>query len=177
MIRNATGKVEMQSTLEHPSVEAENVLPHKSLSGTVVVTRRTHFNAAHRLENIKHSDEWNSRTYGPCNNANWHGHNYELEVSVIGTPATRSGSVIDLGDLKRIVNDYIIGKCDHRNLNMDVDFLRGIIPSAENLVIAFWNEIEPHIKGGKLYCVRLWETERNRAEYYGPNLPVPHLPL
>lgn len=143
--------------------------PSRSLKGTVVVTRRAHFNAAHRLENIAKSDRWNRKTYGPCNLPNWHGHNYELEVAVIGCPDPATGYVIDLGELKAIIEREITDKCDHRNLNLDVDFLRGVIPSAENLAIAFWNQLEPQIRKGRLHRVCLWETDRNRAEYFGPD--------
>jgi 6-pyruvoyltetrahydropterin/6-carboxytetrahydropterin synthase len=139
----------------------------------VVVTRRTHFNAAHRLENTDRSARWNRTKFGACNHPNWHGHNYVLEVSVAGIPDPSTGYVIDLGVLKAIIQREIIDPCDHRNLNLDVAFLDGIIPSAENLVIAFWHQLEPHIPSGRLHCVRLWETERNRAEYFGPsNLPT-----
>lgn len=142
---------------------------HRSLKGTVLVTRRVHFNAAHRMENTTRSAAWNREQFGPCNNANWHGHNYELEVTVRGEPDAETGYLLDLGDLKQIIHREIVDKCDHRNLNEDVDFLRGVIPSAENLVIAFWNQLESHITGGQLHCVRLWETPRNRADYYGPH--------
>jgi 6-pyruvoyltetrahydropterin/6-carboxytetrahydropterin synthase len=146
----------------------ETATTNQSLDGEVVVTRRTHFNASHRLVNTDRSAQWNTNTYGRCNNPNGHGHNYVLEVSVVGRPDPSNGYVIDLGELKEIVERQITGKCDHRNLNLDVDFLNGIIPSTENLVIAFWNQLAPHIKRGRLRRVRLWETERNRAEYFGP---------
>ena len=86
-----------------------------------------------------------------------------------GQPDPDTGYIMDLGALKRILHETVVDKCDHRNLNDEVDFLRGIIPSTENLVIAFWNEIEPRIKAGKLYSVRLYETPRNFAEYFGPD--------
>ncbi len=128
-----------------------------------------HFNAAHRLDNPRFDATWNQRTYGVCNNPNWHGHNYVLEVSVRGQPDAKTGYVIDLGELKALLEATIVSRCDHRNLNLDVDFLRGLIPSTENLVIAFWNEIAPHLTAGKLHRVRLYESERNFAEYYGPD--------
>lgn len=146
------------------------------LAGPVLVTRSVHFNAAHRLHNPAKSAAWNRATFGPCNHPNWHGHNYSLEVSVLGTPDPATGCVIDLGALKKILERVIVAKCDHRNLNVDVDFLRGIIPSAENLVIAFWQQIERALPAGsgRLYRVRLDETARNRAEYFGPaGPPVP----
>ncbi len=108
--------------------------------------------------------------YGRCNHPNWHGHNYVLEVSVIGTPDPQTGYVIDLSDLKLILTETIVEKCDHRNLNIDVGFLKGIIPSTENLVIAFWRQIEPRILKGHLHRVRLYETENNWADYYGPSV-------
>ena len=140
-------------------------------AGPVVVTRAVHFNAAHRLHNPARSAAWNRATFGPCNHPNWHGHNYTLEVSILGEPDPATGYVIDLGELRDVLQRVIVGKCDHRNLNLDVDFLRGIIPSAENLVIAFWRELEPRLPRGRgrLYRVRLDETERNRAEYFGPS--------
>lgn len=132
------------------------------------MTRRVHFNAAHRLDNPRFDAAWNQRTYGVCNNPNWHGHNYILEVSVRGEPDPETGYVIDLGELKSLLETAIVARCDHRNLNLDVDFLSGIIPSTENLVIAFWNEITPRLKAGTLHRVRLYESERNFAEYLGP---------
>ncbi len=133
----------------------------------VHVTRRTHFNAAHRLHNPDKSDAWNRATFGKCNSPNWHGHNYRLEVTVRGEPNPDTGYVIDLGELARIVEERIIAPCDHKNLNLDVDFLQGILPSSENLVVAFWNRLSGHLSSGKLYCVTLHETDRNVAEYFG----------
>lgn len=108
--------------------------------------------------------------YGKCNHEHWHGHNYNLEVVVAGEPDEVTGYVIDLSELKSIIEEKIVDKCDHRNLNLDVDFLDGIIPSTENLVKAFFKELEEPIKKassetGFLYSVRLQETERNSAEY------------
>jgi 6-pyruvoyltetrahydropterin/6-carboxytetrahydropterin synthase len=93
-----------------------------------------------------------------------------LEVTVRGEPNPQTGYILDLAELKRLLHRAVVDKCDHRNLNDDVDFLRGIIPSTENLVIAFWNEIEPLLPSGKLHCVRLFETPRNYAEYFGPDV-------
>ncbi|MCC5933837.1 MAG: 6-carboxytetrahydropterin synthase [Balneolales bacterium] len=136
----------------------------------VYVTRKVHFNAAHRLHNPAKSDQWNAETFDKCNYANWHGHNYVMEVTVAGMPDPDTGYVIDLGKLKNILEEKIIDKCDHRNLNMDVDFLKGVIPSTENLVIKFFEQIQEDVeraasKGSKLFSVRLFETERNFAEY------------
>ncbi|TNE73919.1 6-carboxytetrahydropterin synthase [bacterium] len=136
----------------------------------VYVTRKLHFNAAHRLHNPAKTEEWNQVTFGDCNHHNWHGHNYELYVTVAGMPNPETGYVIDLGKLKSLVEEKIIKKCDHRNLNIDVDFLSNVIPSTENLVIAFYNELEQEVNAlckpfARLYSVKLFETERNSAEY------------
>lgn len=153
-----------------PHPDALTATPtNRSLGGLVYVTRRAHFNAAHRLHNPDFSDAWNLAQYGHCNNPLWHGHNYVLEVTVKGRPHPETGYVIDLGELKRILDEAVVSKCDHRNLNEQVDFLKGILPSTENLVIAFWNEIEPRLTSGNLHAVRLYETERNFAEYLGPS--------
>lgn len=142
-------------------------------AGPVVVTRTVHFNAAHRLHNPARSARWNAATFGPCNNPNGHGHNYTLEVSVIGAPDPETGYVIDLGELRDILEREVVSVCDHRHLNHDVAFLRGVIPSAENLAVAFWARVEPHIRRGRLWRVCVQETERNRAEYFGPGGPPP----
>ncbi|MEQ8578397.1 MAG: 6-carboxytetrahydropterin synthase [Balneola sp.] len=136
----------------------------------VLVTRKTHFNAAHRLHNPSKSDEWNKKTFGKCNHPNWHGHNYVMEVTVAGEPSPETGFIIDLSDLKQIIEEKIVEPCDHKNLNLDVPFLEGILPSSENLVKAFYNELKEEVEeasseGGVLYSVKLYETERNIAEY------------
>ncbi len=143
--------------------------PVRRLRGTVSITRQVHFNAAHRLHNPTKSQRWNEEHYGLCTNPHWHGHNYVLEVTVRGEPDPDTGYIMDLGELKRILYRAVVDPCDHRNLNDEVPFLRGINPSTENLVIAFWNEIAPHITAGRLHCVRLYETPRNFAEYHGPD--------
>ncbi|HUR57288.1 MAG TPA: 6-carboxytetrahydropterin synthase [Opitutaceae bacterium] len=149
------------------------IQPHapavRSLAGTVFITRQVHFNSAHRLHNPGKSQKWNEAQFGLCTNPHWHGHNYVLEVTIRGQPDPDTGYVMDLGALKRILHDAVVDKCDHKNLNTDVDFLRGIIPSTENLVISFWQQIEPRLTAGKLHCVRLYETPRNFAEYRGPD--------
>jgi 6-pyruvoyltetrahydropterin/6-carboxytetrahydropterin synthase len=142
-------------------------------SGPVVVTRRAHFNAAHRLHNPDKSAAWNRRTFGPCNHPNWHGHNYELEVSVIATPSADTGYSMDLGVLRDLIDREIVSQCDHRNLNLDVPFLKGIIPSSENLAVAFWSRLEPHLHDARLWRIRLYETPRNWVDYYGPGGPPP----
>jgi len=139
----------------------------RSLPGTVYITRQVHFNSAHRLYNPSKSLAWNQKQFGLCNHT--HGHNYVLEVTVKGSPDPITGYVMDLGVLKQIMNETVANPCDHRSLNDDVDFLRGIIPSTENLVIAFWHRIEPRLPAGRLHCVRLYETPRNFAEFFGPD--------
>ena len=133
----------------------------------VYVSRKAQFNAAHRLHNPDKSDEWNRDMFGKCNNPNWHGHNYELEVTVAGEPDPDTGYVIDLGDLKHIIEERVLSKCDHANLNVDVDFMEGIMPSTENFVVAIWNQLENALPAGRLHRIRLKETERNMAEYCG----------
>jgi 6-pyruvoyltetrahydropterin/6-carboxytetrahydropterin synthase len=141
----------------------------RALAGTVFITRQVHFNSAHRLYNPTKSLAWNQKQYGMCTNPHWHGHNYVLEVTLKGQPDPVTGYIIDLARLKKILNTAVVDKCDHRNLNDEVEFLRGIIPSTENLVIAFWHEIAPRIHlPARLHCVRLYETPRNFAEFYGP---------
>ena len=136
----------------------------------IFVTRKTHFNAAHRLHNSAKSDEWNKSTFGKCNHPNWHGHNYVIEVTVAGKPDEETGFVIDLGKLKSIIKKYITDPCDHKNLNIDVPFLSGTIPTSENLVKAYYQELKTPVEeaaadGCVLYSVKLFETERNIAEY------------
>ncbi|MFI5357401.1 MAG: 6-pyruvoyl trahydropterin synthase family protein [Opitutales bacterium] len=154
-----------------PSAQSHRRRPAvRPLAGTVFVTRQVHFNSAHRLFNPTKSLAWNQAQYGMCTNPHWHGHNYVLEVTVKGPPDPVTGYLIDLGELKRILNRAVVDKCDHRNLNEEVPFLRGIIPSTENLTIAFWQQIEPLIARGQLYRVRLYETPRNYADYFGPEV-------
>ncbi len=135
---------------------------------TVYLTRESHFNAAHRLHNPAKSDEWNHQVFGPCNNANWHGHNYKLQITIASSPDPETGYVMDLGDLNQVIQDRIIRHLDHKNLNLDVPFLEGVIPSTENLVIAIWDRLADALPSDILYCVRLHETPKNSAEYYGP---------
>jgi 6-pyruvoyltetrahydropterin/6-carboxytetrahydropterin synthase len=151
-------------------VRASRTTAVRPLAGTVFITRQVHFNSAHRLHNPAKSQKWNEEKFGLCTNPHWHGHNYVLEVTVRGTPDPETGYILDLAELKRILHRAVVDKCDHRNLNEEVPFLRGIIPSTENLVIAFWHEIAPHIPSpGALHAVRLYETPRNFAEYCGPD--------
>lgn len=133
----------------------------------VYVTRRETFNAAHRVFNPKLSDEENYEIFGSCSNPNWHGHNYILEVVVAGDINPDTGYVIDLKLLKKIVRENVIKKVDHKNINLETDFMKGIIPSAENLAVAFWKELADKIPAGKLFSVKLYETENNFFEYKG----------
>jgi 6-pyruvoyltetrahydropterin/6-carboxytetrahydropterin synthase len=133
----------------------------------VTVTRRLTFNAAHRVHNPALSDAENDALFGKCNNPNWHGHNYVLEVSVTGPIDGRTGYVIDLGALKRLVQDEVIDKVDHRNMNVEVDFMRDLIPTTENIVVAFWRVLEPRVRPARLTRLKLWETENNYVEYHG----------
>ena len=133
----------------------------------VTVTRRLRFNAAHRLHNPALSDEENAALFGKCNNPNWHGHNYTLDVSVRGEIDDRTGYVIDLAVLKRIVEQKAVDLIDHKNLILDVAFMRGVIPTSENIVVAIWRELAPAIERGTLVRLVLWETPNNYVEYTG----------
>ena len=133
----------------------------------VTVTRRLTFNAAHRVHNPELPDAENERLFGKCNNPNWHGHNYTLEVSVAGEIDERTGYVMDLAELKRLVEREVVNHIDHRNLNLDVEFMRGVIPTSENIVVACWRILEPAIAPRRLTKLRLCETENNYVEYDG----------
>ena len=133
----------------------------------VTITRRLHFSAAHRVHNPSLSDEENRRLFGKCNNPNWHGHNYILDVSVTGTLDEKTGYVIDLSRVKEIVEQHVVSKVDHRNLNIEVEFLRDVIPTTENVVVAFWRVLEPALKPARLTKLVLWETVNNYVEYDG----------
>ncbi len=135
----------------------------------IYVTRREVFSASHRLYNSNLKDEENNILFGKCNNINGHGHNYELEVTICGEIDPKTGYLIDLKLLKQIINVNVINKVDHKNLNLDVDFLLGIIPTTENIAVAIWGELESRIPTGKLYSVKLRETENNFIEYKGNN--------
>ena len=134
---------------------------------TVYVYRRAHFSASHRLFDPKLTDEQNYEIFGGCSNPNGHGHNYYVEVCIAGEPNPRTGYVVDLRTVNRILHQYFLDKVDHKNLNVDVDFMRGINPTTENIAIAAWKQISPHIQEGKLYSIRVYETEKNFAEYRG----------
>jgi 6-pyruvoyltetrahydropterin/6-carboxytetrahydropterin synthase len=133
----------------------------------VTVTRRVRFNAAHRVFNPSFSDEKNEATFGKCNNPNWHGHNYDLEISAEGEIEESTGYVLDLSRLRDIAEREIVSKVDHRNFNLDVEFMKGIIPTAENIIVEFWKILEPAVKPAKLSRLVLRETENNYVEYTG----------
>ena len=133
----------------------------------VTVTRRLRFNAAHRVFNPAFSDEKNEATFGKCNNPNWHGHNYTLDVSVEGPIDEETGYVMDLSKLKDLVGREVVNLVDHKNFNLDVPFMRGRIPTSENIIVAFWEILEPAIAPARLVRLVLWETENNYVEYSG----------
>lgn len=133
----------------------------------IYLTRRERFNAAHRLYNPKWTEEQNRDVFGKCANANWHGHNYELFVTVKGEPDPDTGFVVNAHTLSQTIQRVIIDKVDHSNLNLDVDFLRNTLPSTENFAKAIWHELAPHIAPTQLHCIKLCETENIYAEYYG----------
>jgi 6-pyruvoyltetrahydropterin/6-carboxytetrahydropterin synthase len=131
------------------------------------VTRRVHFNAAHRLHNPARPDAWNRETFGPCNNPNYHGHNYELDVSVEGEISPETGYVMDLTELKRLVEELVLSRLDHRNLNVDVPWFAERIPTAENIAVVIWRELRTALPPDLTLRIRLWETPRNYVDYAG----------
>jgi len=133
------------------------------------LTRVEHFNAAHKLYNESWTEEQNKEVFGKCSNKNWHGHNYELHVTIKGTPNPETGFVFNAKTLGQIIKDVIVEKVDHSNLNMDVDFMAGKLTSAENFAIEIWNQLKPHIEknGAQMHCVKLLETQRIYVEYFG----------
>jgi 6-pyruvoyltetrahydropterin/6-carboxytetrahydropterin synthase len=137
----------------------------------IYVSRKEHFNAAHKLYNPAWSVEKNKEVFGPCANENWHGHNYELIITVKGQPDPDTGFVIDLKKLSDLIRNEVTEKVDHKNLNLDVDFMKGKMASTEILAMEFWKILFPKIssisKFGKLHCIRLYETPRNFVDYYG----------
>lgn len=133
----------------------------------ITVSRKAHFNAAHRLHNKNWSDEKNQKVFGKCNYQNYHGHNYELIVSVTGKINPETGYVIDMGELKKIIKNEIEERLDHKNLNLDVPHFSNIIPSAENICIYIYDIIRDNIDSQFKLSVRLYETPRNFVEYSG----------
>lgn len=134
----------------------------------VYLTRLEHFNAAHKLYNPAWSYEKNESVFGVCANENWHGHNYELLVTVKGDPDPETGFVFDVKKLSNIIKEHIIEKVDHRNLNVDVDFMKGKMCSTENLVVGIWDELVQHLpQDVRLHAIKLYETPRIYVEYFG----------
>ncbi|GAB3537516.1 6-carboxytetrahydropterin synthase [Pontibacter brevis] len=138
----------------------------------IYVSRLEHFNAAHKLHNPNWSLAKNKEVFGPCANTNWHGHNYELIVTVKGKPDPDTGFVIDLKKLSTLIRTHIIEKVDHKNLNLDVAFMEDKLASTENLIVEFWKILEPRIqdisnKNAQLHSLKLYETPRNYVEYFG----------
>jgi 6-pyruvoyltetrahydropterin/6-carboxytetrahydropterin synthase len=134
----------------------------------VYVTRVEHFNAAHKLFNPAWNPEQNDAVFGKCANENWHGHNYELYVTIKGKPDPETGFVYDAKKLSALIKEEITEKLDHKNLNIDVDFMRGKLCSTENLAIGIWNQLQQHLpQDVHLHCIKLYETPRIFVEYYG----------
>lgn len=134
----------------------------------VYLTRIEHFNSAHKLYNPNWSKEKNDEVFGKCANENWHGHNFELFVTIKGEPDPDTGFIFDAKKLGSIIQEKVIEKLDHRNLNVDVDFMQGKLCSIENLVIGIWNELVPHLPAAAhLHCLKLVETSKIYVEYYG----------
>lgn len=154
----------MTSEIE-PRASLETTLRN---AGLVYLTRRATFSASHRLHNPLKSEQWNEEVFGICNNKNGHGHNYFIEVVVVGSVEYVSGMVMNLRDLKHVIEQEIIAECDHKHLNLDVPWLSGVNPTAENLAIAFWHRLEHEVAPARLHCVRLLESADNHVEYFGP---------
>jgi 6-pyruvoyltetrahydropterin/6-carboxytetrahydropterin synthase len=134
----------------------------------IYLSRHEHFNAAHKLYNPAWTEEKNNAVFGKCANTNWHGHNYELIVTVKGEINPDTGFLMDAKLLSDLMNSFACDKLDHKNLNLDVDFLQNILPSTENLAVAIWKELTPHLPVGvKLHCVKIYETPRIFVEYFG----------
>jgi 6-pyruvoyltetrahydropterin/6-carboxytetrahydropterin synthase len=139
----------------------------------IYITRRETFNAAHKLSREEWSPEKNLEVFGKCSNHNWHGHNFQLFVTVKGIPNEETGFVINLKTLSKILKEKVIEEIDHKNLNLDVPFLKGIMASTENIAIAIWDLIEEDIRscGGELAKIKIIETENNFVDYYGGKEP------
>ena len=136
--------------------------------GMVYLTRIEHFNAAHKLYNPKWDKERNEIVFGKCANENWHGHNYELYVTIKGKIVEETGFLFDVKNLSLLIKEFVLDKLDHKNLNVDVDFLKGQMCSTENLVIAIWKQLKPHLPSQvELHSLKLYETPRIYVEYFG----------
>ncbi len=135
----------------------------------IYLTRRERFNAAHRLYNQEWTDEKNFETFGKCANPNWHGHNYELFVTIKGEINEQMGYLVNLKTLSKVIREHVTDKLDHRNMNLEVDFMKGRIVSTENLAREIWNILDPKIRelGASMHCIKVVETENNYVEYFG----------
>ena len=134
----------------------------------VYLTRVEHFNAAHKLYNAQWSREKNDEVFGVCANENWHGHNFDLYVTVKGNPDKETGFLMDAKKLGKLINDEVVEKIDHKNLNLDVDFLQNIMCTTENLAVVIWQQLSPHLpQNAQLHCIKLYETPKIYVEYYG----------
>jgi 6-pyruvoyltetrahydropterin/6-carboxytetrahydropterin synthase len=135
----------------------------------IYLTRRERFCSAHRMFREEWTDEENFQVFGKCSNPNWHGHNYILWVTVKGEPSAENGFVINMNSLKKIILHTVINKLDHKNINLEVDFMKGKVATTENLAVAIWNELKQPVQneGATLHCVKIEETENNSIEYYG----------
>ncbi len=135
----------------------------------VHIIRREHFSAAHKLFLPGLSDEENYQIFGKCSNPNWHGHNYILYVTIKGAVDPETGLVIHLREVSKLIEEKVLMRIDHKNLNLEVDFLKGKVPTSENVAIGIWNELADEIKklGGILHCIRLEQSENNIVEYFG----------
>ena len=135
----------------------------------VYLTRRETFNAGHRLFKPELSDDENYMIYGKCSNPHWHGHNYVLYVTVKGYLNPETGFVVNLKKISKVIREHVTEKIDHKNINTQVDFMKGRLASTENLAIAIWDVLDPHISllGIELHCIKIVETENNYVEYYG----------
>jgi 6-pyruvoyltetrahydropterin/6-carboxytetrahydropterin synthase len=134
----------------------------------IYLTRHEHFNAAHKLYNPGWTEEKNREVFGKCANENWHGHNYELIITIKGNINSETGFLMDARELSEIIQEHVCEKLDHRNLNVDVDFMSGKLASTENLAVGIWHQLEPHMPPDvKLHCVKIYETPRICVEYFG----------
>jgi 6-pyruvoyltetrahydropterin/6-carboxytetrahydropterin synthase len=135
----------------------------------IYLTRRERFCAAHRMFRKDWSDEQNMVVFGKCSNPNWHGHNYILWVTIKGEPSALNGFVMNINILKQIILEKVVNKIDHKNINLEVEFMQGKVATTENLAISIWNELKPAIEkeGASLHCIKIEETENNSIEYYG----------
>ena len=137
--------------------------------GMIYITRKEHFSASHKLFKEEWSDSQNAEVFGKCSNPNGHGHNYQVYVTIKGDPDKETGFLVNLKTVSSIINEFVIDRVDHKNLNEDVDFLQGIMPTTENVAIGIWEQLQPEIEklNCSLHCVKLQETDNNYAEYFG----------